>query len=64
MRDTKLGRQASVVHGFAKLSHRIGEPNENRAAHYRVTDVELLDFRNRGDGTNVVDRESVAGVYR
>ena len=41
-----------------------GESDEYRATDDRVTDVELLDLWDRGDGADVLHRESVAGVHR
>ena len=64
LRESKLGSAASGVHGGAQLPHGVTEPDENRATHDPVTDVELLDLRDRRDGSHVLHGEAVARVYR
>ena len=64
LRETKLGRPTSGVHGRAKLAYRVREPDEYRATHDRVSDVELFHFWDRRDGSDVLHGESVAGMHR
>ena len=48
-RATKLGRATGDVHRRAKLAHGGIEPDEDRARDHVVSDVELLDLRDRRD---------------
>src|SRR5687768_2676153 len=53
---------AGAAHRVAHLGDARGEPDEDRAAHERVADVQLLHLRNGGDGADVAYRQPVTGV--
>src|SRR6185437_4294015 len=56
------GNQSSAVDQLTHPPDRPLQPPEHRIADDRVSDIELLDLRNGGDGADVEVRESVAGV--
>jgi hypothetical protein len=64
MRESKLGRRASIVHGPAKLANCLDETNEDRSSDYRMADIQLLDLGNRGDRADVLNRQPVTSVHR
>src|SRR5262245_15443589 len=59
---SKLEVASSGVHGGAKLLHGFIETDEDGAGNDRVSDVQLLDFRDRGHGADVSNRKSVTRV--
>src|SRR5690348_8485714 len=52
------------IHRVADFANGRDEPDEDRARDDRVTDVELLDLRNRGDGREVARGEAVSRMHR
>ena len=50
------------IHDCTHFPNGGGDPDEHRSAHDRVPDVQLLDFGDRGDRTDVAGGEAVTGV--
>ena len=61
-----LARQvtARLIHRHPNFTNSFNESNKNRPTHNRMSDVELFDFRDGRDRTNILDRQPVAGVNR
>ena len=52
------------IHHRTHFPDGFGNTDEDRPADDGMADVQLLDFRDRGNGTDVPSRESVTGVDR
>jgi hypothetical protein len=57
-------RSSRGIDRVSHLPNGSGKPDENRTADQRVADVHFLDFRDRGDRSDVRNCEAVAGVDR